>query len=79
MHSSIHSANNTKVEYVEADALFTACGVVSQPGVPWNLARISSRTPDATVYHYHDTAGAGTCAYIIDTGIDVTHPVRQTY
>nr|P85156.1 RecName: Full=Subtilisin-like serine protease AS-E1 [Acremonium sp.] len=37
--------------------------------VPWGLARISHRTTGATSYVYDDSAGEGTCSYIIDTGI----------
>lgn len=36
---------------------------------PWGLARISSRTPNASTYFYDDVAGEGTYTYIIDSGI----------
>ncbi len=49
---------------------------VTQTNAPWGLARISSRTPGAQNYVYDETAGAGTCTYILDTGIDAQHPVR---
>jgi subtilisin family serine protease len=44
-----------------------------QAGVPWGLARISHKTTGATNYVYDPSAGAGTCAYIIDTGIYTAH------
>ncbi|KAI8941275.1 hypothetical protein NX059_002505 [Plenodomus lindquistii] len=40
----------------------------------WGLGRISSKTTGSSKYVYDSTAGAGTCAYVIDTGIDTTHP-----
>lgn len=40
----------------------------------WGLARISNHQINATSYVYHSSAGTGTCAYIVDTGVDATHP-----
>ncbi|KAF2850134.1 subtilisin-like protein [Plenodomus tracheiphilus IPT5] len=40
----------------------------------WGLGRISSKATNSGKYVYDSTAGAGTCAYVIDTGIDTTHP-----
>lgn len=42
---------------------------------PWGLARISHKAKGATDYVYDDSAGAGVCAYVIDTGIYTEHPV----
>lgn len=39
------------------------------------IARISHRSKGSTTYVYDDSAGAGTCAYIIDTGIYTAHSV----
>ncbi|KAK1777045.1 peptidase S8/S53 domain-containing protein [Copromyces sp. CBS 386.78] len=61
------------VEYIEQEAVFTINTYVSQSSAPWGLARISSRTKGKTTYTYDDSAGAGTCAYIIDTGINTAH------
>lgn len=49
---------------------------IEQPGSPWGLARISSRLNGADKYVYDESAGAGTCSYVIDTGIEASHPVR---
>ncbi len=65
-----------QVEYIEQDAVVEALAYVSQPSAPWNLARISHRANGATSYVYDSSGGAGTCSYIIDTGIDPSHPVR---
>ena len=48
----------------------------TQENAPWGLARLSSAKPGGTTYTFEDAAGEGTCAYVVDTGIDVTHPVR---
>lgn len=48
---------------------------VSQSNADWGLARLSSQTPGTTTYSYDGSAGAGTCAFIIDTGIEAAHPV----
>ena len=66
-----------QVEYIEQDAVVTASDYVSQDNVPWGLARISHRTTGATSYVYDETAGEGTCSYVIDTGIYVNHTVRH--
>ena len=43
----------------------------------WGDARISHKTTwPATDYIYDDTAGAGTCIYVIDTGVFLNHRVR---
>ncbi|KAK9434760.1 subtilisin-like protease PR1B [Metarhizium brunneum] len=62
------------VEFIEQDATLTINGFVEQKNAPWNLARISHRQRGSTSYVYDDSAGEGTCSYIIDTGIDATHP-----
>jgi subtilisin family serine protease len=64
---------------VEQDAVVEAAGYVTQPSSPWGLARLSSRTPGATSYVYDDSAGAGTCVYVLDTGIDASHPVGAVH
>lgn len=65
--------NDPKVEYVEQDAIIRISA--TQSDAPWGLARISSKEPGSTTYTYDDAAGEGTCAYIVDTGIDTTHSV----
>ncbi|AEO64762.1 723d53f3-797b-4834-a073-0cbefc9ad28a [Thermothielavioides terrestris] len=62
-----------EVEFIEQDAVVTINSVVTQNNVPWGLARISHRQVNATTYLYDSSAGTGTCAYIIDTGIQVNH------
>ena len=46
----------------------------AQEGVTWGLGRISHAEKGSTQYLYDDTAGEGTCSYIIDTGVNADHP-----
>ncbi|KAG6140295.1 Cuticle-degrading protease [Claviceps purpurea] len=66
--------DHTDVEYVEKDALMHINAFVTQPGAPWGLGRISHREKGNSNYRYDSSAGAGTCVYIIDTGIEASHP-----
>lgn len=63
--------------YIEQDS--TARISATQKQAPWGLARLSSKTTGATRYSYDSSAGKGTCAYVLDTGIDTEHPVGQPY
>lgn len=40
----------------------------------WGLGRLSHREKGRTDYLYHSSAGEGTCSYIVDTGVDASHP-----
>ncbi|CAH0031754.1 unnamed protein product [Clonostachys rhizophaga] len=40
----------------------------------WGLSRISNSTVGSTSYSYDESAGEGTCIYILDTGISVNNP-----
>lgn len=46
---------------------------MSQSGAPWGLGAISHPGSASTTYVYDSTAGSGTCAYVIDTGIYTAH------
>ena len=80
VHLSCHPATDAdtlQVDYIEQDAVITTQESITQTGdVPWGLARISHRAAGATSYVYDESAGEGTCSYIIDTGIYVAHSVR---
>ncbi|KAI6783452.1 proteinase T-like protein [Emericellopsis cladophorae] len=65
---------NPDVDFVEEDAMVSIAAYVTQSGAPWGLGRISSRSRGSSSYRYDDSAGAGTCSYILDTGIDASHP-----
>ncbi len=53
----------------------TTQGYVTQSDAPWGPARISHRKRGSTEYVYDESAGEGTCTYIIDSGIDAKHAV----
>lgn len=55
----------------------TTNDLIAQQDAPWGLARISHRATGETTYVYDESAGEGTCAYIIDTGIYVNHTVSS--
>lgn len=63
-----------QIAYIEPDAKVSINALTTQTDAPWGLARISNSEPQGTDYVYDDSAGEGTYAYIIDTGIDVDHP-----
>lgn len=72
------------VDYIEQDAIVKANlgtvehlekkAYVTQSSSTWGLARISHVALGSSSYTYDDSAGANTCAYVIDTGISTTHP-----
>ncbi|KAJ9165267.1 Subtilisin-like protein [Coniochaeta hoffmannii] len=62
-----------EVEYIEEEAIFKINAYTTQTGAPWGIARLSHKSPGSTSYVYDTSAGAGTCAYVIDTGIYTAH------
>ncbi len=72
--------NNPHVDYIEADSVVSID--TTQTGATWGIDRIDQRAlPLSTSYTYNYT-GAGVTAYIIDTGILITHSefgTRATY
>jgi subtilisin family serine protease len=67
------------VEYIEKDTIIQANlgfqdrAYVTQSSATWGLGRISHASGGASSYTYDDSAGANTCAYVIDTGIYTAH------
>jgi subtilisin family serine protease len=71
------------VEYIEQDAIVKANlgefdnvekrAYVTQSSAPWGIARMSHANRGSSSYVYDDSAGTGTCAYVIDTGIYTSH------
>lgn len=60
------------VDFVEQDQVVSV--VTTQTGATWGLDRIDQRNlPLSTSYNY-TTTGAGVTVYIIDTGIEISHP-----
>lgn len=65
--------NSGDVVDIEPEQIYTISAVTSQANAPWGLASASSRTRGATTYRYDDSAGSGTFAYVVDTGINIDH------
>ncbi|KAI9158117.1 Cuticle-degrading protease [Paramyrothecium foliicola] len=64
--------DNPSVEYIEQDAIYRI--QATQSNAPWGLARLSNTQRGSRTYTYADSAGTGACAYVVDTGVDTTHP-----
>ncbi|QUC20980.1 uncharacterized protein UV8b_05221 [Ustilaginoidea virens] len=69
--------NHADVEYIEHDQVVSASAKLHQANAPWGLARISHRDPGSSEYIYDGSAAAGTCAYVLDSGVDAGHPEFQ--
>ena len=65
------------MDFIEQDAIATINAYVTQYDPPWGLSRISHRRPGTPEYVYDDSAGQGTCSYVVDSGVDDRHPVRH--
>ncbi|GAM89129.1 hypothetical protein ANO11243_071640 [Dothideomycetidae sp. 11243] len=74
-----HLKNHDAVEDVEPDQIWTAAGgMIAQANAPYGLSLISHKDlprkapePDDGSYIYDESAGDGTYAYIIDSGINM--------
>ncbi|KRV48151.1 peptidase S8 [Wenjunlia vitaminophila] len=66
-------AADPAVDKVYADQTVTTMGTQLNP-VNWGLDRIDQPSlPLNQTYNYPDTAGSGVTAYVIDTGVRITH------
>ncbi|PHH69110.1 hypothetical protein CDD82_7986 [Ophiocordyceps australis] len=62
------------VAFIEKDAIFSHREVLSIEDTTWGLGRISHRANGLHSYIYDSSAAQGTCVYVIDSGVDDTHP-----
>lgn len=67
---------SARVAYVEPDRIVTADVTQSMDaaGDPWGLDRIDSTGPPLSRTYTYTRNGTGVTAYIIDTGLQATHP-----
>jgi subtilisin family serine protease len=64
------------IDYVECAQVYTTQTCKTQFGAAWGLVRTTSvQRPLDEAYTYEDNAGAGVDVYVIDTGIEITHPL----
>ena len=67
-------ARNPRVQFVEANSEISAFATVAQAKATWGLDRIDQRNSLNSTYVYDDQlAGSGVDAYVIDTGIRLSH------
>ena len=64
-------SDDPRVKFVEQDSIMTA--TVTQTNPPWGLDRIGQRNLPLNQTYSYTSTGAGVNAYIIDTGIRITH------
>ncbi|NKZ03565.1 S8 family peptidase [Actinomadura latina] len=64
--------NDHRVAAIEQDQVVKANTTQKYP-LPWGLDRIDQRSRTLSKSYYYKSTGSGVNAYIIDTGIDVTH------
>ncbi|KAI9932964.1 Basic amino-acid permease [Aspergillus wentii] len=61
------------VAEIEEDQIWYVDALTTQSGAPWGLGSISHKGDASTEYVYDSSAGTGTFAYVVDTGINVAH------
>ncbi|GAD98594.1 alkaline serine protease Alp1 [Paecilomyces variotii No. 5] len=65
--------NSVDVLSVEPDQVWYLWDLIKQPDAPWGLGSISHHEPNNTTYVYDSSAGEGTYAYIVDSGLNTEH------
>ncbi|MDQ6689846.1 MAG: S8 family serine peptidase [Gemmatimonadota bacterium] len=65
-------ANDPRVELIEPDQVMTIS--TTQSGATWGLDRVDQRALKLDGFYTYNTEGAGVTVYIIDTGINFSHP-----
>jgi subtilisin family serine protease len=68
---AVAMSDDPRVKFVEEDSIMTAS--VTQSNPPWGLDRVGQRDLPLNQTYSYTATGAGVNAYIIDTGIRITH------
>ncbi|KAI0143441.1 peptidase S8/S53 domain-containing protein [Xylariaceae sp. FL1272] len=71
-HPEVADVEEDQVFYLQ-DMPLEDRALTTQSGATWGLGTVSHKTSGSTSYIYDTTAGSGTYAYIVDTGILETH------
>lgn len=71
MIKSIFAAK--EVAYIEADTVVQTKALVAQTNATPGLIRLSNQNIGGKNYIFDNSAGAGITAYVVDTGIRITH------
>ncbi|OAQ75930.1 proteinase T-like protein [Purpureocillium lilacinum] len=66
--------NDPNVDFIEQDAVSSITEYVTQSKATWGISRLSHLKPHIRNYTYDSTAGEGTCAFVLDTGVFAEHP-----
>lgn len=66
-----------EVSYIEQDARISINAIASQSDAPSGLIRLSHARTGSSTYLFDTSAGEGITAFIVDTGILVTHSEFQ--
>ncbi|KAH7378127.1 subtilase [Cadophora sp. MPI-SDFR-AT-0126] len=66
-------ASSLDIAWIEPDTTVRTQALTTQSNATWGLGRISHRAKGSTNYIYDTSAGSGTYAYVIDTGIYTAH------
>jgi oryzin len=66
------SSDDVSIQSV-AETNSSTQALTSQSGATWGLGAISHEDGPSTTYIYDSSAGAGTYAYVVDSGINTAH------
>lgn len=69
--------SNPNIEYIEQDQIMSVAPLAqtnaNQPNAIWGLDRIDQQSLPLNSNYYYDFDGSGVTAYVIDTGVRVSH------